>query len=706
MSRIVSSIAATNLAGEPIKRHSYLKSVIIAHVLGNDGLSMGDIIQHAYRVSPTTLFQSFERWSRNPLNAGFLGQAYESLDYTPDILTGSGGTSVIIQDGVFEAETGYAYPIQISAALEWTWLDSWYRPRAGWTWVHPTTANATFLAKRAAHNASVFYPWVGPPIWMHWAYRYFDQHAGFTPSARSAPWTATYNPTTDLITMDSPGNWHWTFHPGIDPNAQYLYGTKIDYPYKLGSGDTILESVAAAVSAGRTPSGYAPFVPVRMSNTSVSSACPELYTQAKKGFKKATGSKLEKLVTQINTNANIDEIDMAMLMFGVQANTLSKFGKRYIYAYVKDLWQRAGAPSGPIALRIGTDTPYPGGWGSQPGYALTFKAIHETTGTGVLNPVGKLWWEVAGEVATLCWQDTATTWRKLAMTTAIGQLTGLPGDGDAVGLWNVTGSSSEVGFVFPLYKPVLKSLGARVAAEVTSESAVLLVGSYSVIDTSSILAGIIFFVMVALIVAFPPGATTVGLLGSNAAVGTALGLAGSLAVLAGVIINMLAAIILTKIIQKAATLVLGDKLGSIVGAVLGFVAVNVGTALNNGMSMSQLWANMGSAQSLLQLTNAVGTGISGYIQAAMQDIQVQMQHLNETTEKTQSDITAAYIKNFGLDHALIDPLILLDSSNLSIENPSSFLSRTLMTGTDIAEMSHLMLNNFCKFTTSTDLVLS
>lgn len=711
MSRVISSLSASNLAGPVSGRSNFLKSVVASHTLQGGG-SIGDTIRAAYRSGPTVQLNRLKRWIRDPDQAGFLGQTYESLDKDPEILTTSGGAWSVLLPG--NGEYWHAYPILVSVALEWDWLDNWYRPRAGFTWSGgPAAAYSRLVSMRASHGLSQIYPFVGPPIYMFWALEYWNNNIGFSPADRSRAWTASYNQIAGTITINVPGYATWTFNPGIDPNATYLYvavgGFAGAWTYKLGSGDPIMENLAAAVSGGRPDSGYYPFIPVRLCNTSVASACPELNTQASKAFKKATGSKFVDVVSQIDSHPQVASIDMSMLTFGVQANTQSKYGRRYIYEYCRSLWQRAGSPSGPLAVRIGVDTPFPGGWGSQGGYGLTFKYIREEVLTGTVGAYDALWWETAGEEARLVWQDQPGSYRRMVMGTGIATLTGLPGNGASLGLWGEVGRVDESGFLFPLHKPTLTAIGVHVASEATQEALVLLNGSYDVI-TSSILSGIIFFITMVLVVAFAPaaiGATGAGLLGSNLAVGTAIGLTGGLAVLAGFLVNTLAAIILTKIITVGSKAIFGDKIGSIIGAVVGFVAVTVGTGLNNGMNVSQIWSNMASARNLLSLTNAVGSGISGYIQGALQELSGEMQQFNQFMDEKLREVQSSYAKNLGYDSGIIDPMGLTDTQfGNSLETPTQFLTRTLLVGSDIADISLNMVSRFTELTISTDLPLT
>lgn len=707
MSRLVGSLSGTNLGNSKQKRHKFLPLVVLSHILQERKQTISQSIVDALKLSPLVQAERARKWWRTPGNASYLGDVYEAIDRSPEIVTSDGVSTVQLdREGM---TFNYNYPIRVSAELEWLWFDSWLRPRQDFVWREGYDF-ARFQTERAASNLSSFYPRVGPAVWTYWAKTYWDATTPADPFSREKSWYATYDSATGTITLTSDGNWTRSFNPGIDMNAQYLYtGWDLGfYPYKVGGTDTILNQIVDACTATPEPDyGTYPFIPVRLNNEAVNKSGPEISAQAKKLFKKATGSKLTKLLETLEDNPNVREIDLGMIMFGIEANNTKAYAKRYIYQYFQGLRTRAGNPSGAFTLKLASNVPYPGGWASNAGYAVTFKGLSETTGTGLRIPgseVGSLVWEVVGEVAKLHWQVTADEWRTMSIDCAIARWMGLPGD-SVIKLWEVVLTTTDTGFLIPFHAPTLKAMRKTDGIEVAQEGLNLIVGTYTLIDTSSITAGIIFFIAGVLLVAFPPGAPgAIGLLGANAAVGAAIGLAGTAAAVAGAVINAVAAIIVMKLIQKGAMLVFGEKIGAIIGAVVGFVAVTVGTGLMNGQSISQIWGTMGSAQNLLALTNAVGSGISGYISASIADLQAEMQEYSDRYTQKMSELDAAYAKEFAYGNRVIDPMSLTGTqSGNFLETPSQFLSRTLLTGTDIADISTSMISSFTDLTLTSEL---
>ena len=692
MSKTIANFSGTNFAGYNPQRRGYMQLAALAHIIQDRPGDVASSIIGALNNSPYTQINSFRKWGMKRANVSFMGQIMEAIDLSPN-LTGP--------------DFPYAFPIVLDAALEWLWMDSWYRPRMGFTW-NPGFDSTRHSSGRITHGLGTVLAYRGPANWTFWAKEYWNTHTGSSPTEREKPWKGSFNKTTGEINIVSPGNWSHTFNPGIDQSAEYLY-LRYDlqwFVYKIGSGDAILESVASA-AISLPDSGYYPQIPVYVNSFSVTEVSSDLGAQANKAYKKISGTNIPELIDKIEEDPDSGQIDLASILIGVQASSPKKFCREYIYRYCANLRARAGNPTGAFKVSLLNDTVQPGSWASETGYRMYFKSMVETSGSGLRTPtseVGSFEWEVSGEFARLHWQVSSTEWKTMSIEGAISSLPGLPGDGAKVSLWSVVNSTEDVGFIFPLHEPTLKQMSRLKAIEICQEVMNLIVGSYTLINTSSLLGGILFFIAATLLVAFPPSAAGVGLLGTNAAVGTAVGFAGSAAVLAGFVVNAVAAIIVMKIITKTSVLVFGDKLGSLIGAVVGFATVTVGTGLMNGQNMSSIWNSLGSATNIMALTNAVGSGMSGYISAAINDIQAELADLEESYDTKSKELQQAYADNLGYANSIFDPMGLTNSPlGYSLESPTQFINRTLLTGSDIADISLGMITNFADLTLSTEL---
>lgn len=268
--------------------------------------------------------------------------------------------------------------------------------------------------------------------------------------------------------------------------------------------------------------------------------------------------------------------------------------------------------------------------------------------------------------------------------------------------------TDESGFLVPLHYDTYKELSLVDSTQLANACCYLVLNSYLVKKTGFFQSGFFKILLVVAVVAIAVatggiGGAGAGLLGTNAAVGTALGLSGMLGIIAGAVANMLVAMIVTKLIMVGATLVFGDKLGALIGTIASLVALQVGTAMSSGTSLAQSFSGLLKADNIIAMTSSVGNGVAGYMQAgAMETIQ-KTQELQEEYKKKSAELDRLYEANIGYDRAALDPLLKLRNEVIIIEEASAFLQRTLMTGSDVAEMSMTMLSNFTDITLSTDL---
>jgi gas vesicle protein len=165
--------------------------------------------------------------------------------------------------------------------------------------------------------------------------------------------------------------------------------------------------------------------------------------------------------------------------------------------------------------------------------------------------------------------------------------------------------------------------------------------------------------------------------------------------------------ILMTIINKVAVAALGPKLGQLIGTIVGFVTMALVMGLNVGKSISEIFKDMMNATNLIALTNAVGNGIAGYIKGVTAGIETQITDVQKQTNDQLKSIEDQMATNFGTSIGPIDMGQITDvSSNnqVTMEPSSVFLTRTLMTGSDIADLSMSMITNFTDLTLNLDLL--
>ena len=271
--------------------------------------------------------------------------------------------------------------------------------------------------------------------------------------------------------------------------------------------------------------------------------------------------------------------------------------------------------------------------------------------------------------------------------------------------------TEESGFLIPIHSETFKRFSVVDWTQMSTACCYMVLNSYQVVKTGFFGSTFFKIFLVVAIVAITvatggAGAGSAGLLGSNAAVGAALGLTGTAAIVAGGVANAIVAMVLIKAISIGATGIFGDKIGAIIGAIAGIIALQVGISIQSGASLSSAFGALLKADNIIAMTSAVGNGIAGYIQAGAMEMAEKTGKLQENYQQKSDEVSRLYAQNIGSDRARLDPLMLLgDEGLVNLEGALGFLQRTLMTGSDVADLSITMLSNFADITLSTELNL-
>lgn len=265
--------------------------------------------------------------------------------------------------------------------------------------------------------------------------------------------------------------------------------------------------------------------------------------------------------------------------------------------------------------------------------------------------------------------------------------------------------AEESGFLVPLHYPTLREMSIVDSTQLSTACCFLVFNSYLVKKTglfASLLKIFIVVLTIAIIVFAPQVAPA--LASAALATGTAIGLTGIAALIVGATINVLAGMIISSLIMQASIEIFGEKLGAVLGVIFSFVAMN---GFNNFVlthSVSLNFGNLLNVVNIMELTSVVGNAVANYMRADAIGIARKTQDVVDKYEEESKRIADLYGEEFGYGLGATNPLILLDSAKDSLgEPPSSFLARTLMTGSDIAQMSIDMLSNFSELTLSTDI---
>lgn len=278
-----------------------------------------------------------------------------------------------------------------------------------------------------------------------------------------------------------------------------------------------------------------------------------------------------------------------------------------------------------------------------------------------------------------------------------------------IGSTSALNDNDESGFMFFMHAPSVKKLSLIDSTQMATTNTFMILNSYEIVKTRwyerDIFQIIIVIVVVVLTAIIAPQLTgaTVGLLGSNVAVGTALGFTGTAAIVAGAVANAIAAIIITKIISGVSTSLFGEKIGAIVAAVVSFiVTAGIGSIANGGLTIN--WASMMRIDNIMALTSTAANAYAGWINGDTLEIQNELTGLTEEFE-TKFEELEDLTKELGLDQGYINPLMFTEftqSDELYSESSDSFLNRTTMTGSDFIDLSFAMIYDFTEMTTKLD----
>lgn len=317
---------------------------------------------------------------------------------------------------------------------------------------------------------------------------------------------------------------------------------------------------------------------------------------------------------------------------------------------------------------------------------------------------------IDNDVVTIFWQETPNSWRRLKITGLKHRNLVYGGKAVEISAKEALEDPDESGFIIPLHEGIYREMGLIDGTQMATACAFMVFNCYQVVKKKWYQTGVFKVILIAVVIVvsvYMPGGISAGsgILGSSATVGAALGFTGSLAIVVGAVANAMAAMLLTKAITTGAIALFGDKWGAIIGAVASVIALQVGTSLMKGQTLSSSFANMMRADNILTLTKAAGDGYAGYINASTQEILQETLDVQERYKDEAQKLQELWAENIGYNRGIIDPLDLTEVFGVTTESVDSFLQRTLMTGSDVAELSLEMLTRFVEMTLSTELTV-
>lgn len=672
------SVASTvyNLAGDPDLLPQVLRAVVVSHALNGNRKkqSLGEALTQALLSGQSMKQRQFFRWAKT--------------NYGYGMPTATVGGSTTIDTSAILADLRAQIGVAASSALN--------------------VIEAYVDFGTADHFAE---------FWVQKNY----------PSASSSQWSALWVPPSTIrvdTSVINPGSTTYDLAASSDliwaqgdvANRRLLYtiytvtpsggsaGPLSIFTYRMGSG---IASFDALSLSGSSLAEFYPAIPLRLDNSSIRGPGLEaVYAKVEPAYKKLTGFAVDDLLDQIEDHENIGDIDFCFLVQGVALSTRDDVALQYLYEFFDILRQRQGSAGSTNQFQIQSAT--------LPSFnvVISWSSIEEIHSSGVamdssgsaLSPGQFCFIADPDGSVKLYRQITASSHSRMVLrgmehrNYVYGGIPVVTSAWDAV---QVTGDTSA--FLVPLHDPTMRKLGLAKSTQLALSNTHLVFNCYVVVKRKWWQTGFFRILLVVgmaiLSVVLPPagaGLTATGVLGSNLAVGAALGLTTPMAAaIAGAIANAMAAAVITTLVSDAAIALFGDKLGAIIGAIASIVALGYTKAFMNTGSFNVDWGAAIRADKIGMLVNPTVSASKAWAMASIADTYEDLALLQESYEDQLQAIQDKSEDILGMTSGEIDPMMLLDSLEEDYsETPEQFLARTTMTGDDIVALSQSMIDDF------------
>ncbi|MFP3556413.1 hypothetical protein SB861_37720 [Paraburkholderia sp. SIMBA_049] len=367
---------------------------------------------------------------------------------------------------------------------------------------------------------------------------------------------------------------------------------------------------------------------------------------------------------------------------------------------------------------------------------ISWNGIESSFGAGRADPAhgpGDIWWVLNGAdtltrttrvsqdpetglsefsfqvpYVTLYWQVDGNNWKALHIYGLTHRNYVYNGKSVDISITDALRDTQESGFIIPLNEEIFRSMSLKDTTQMSTACTYIVFNCYTVVKQpwyASAGFQVIVIIIIIIITIVTWGTGTGPAASFYGAIGAAVGLSGVAAIVVGFAITMIAAMIVSKILGYAAKKLFGEKIGAIIGAIATVVVMVVGGTMAGGGTWAEGLSQLTAPQNLLQLTAAVAQGVNQYVATETKDV---LQQTNELLEKYNADMQSVadkYGSVIGSNLAYFDPMQLTDVSapptpgHAYVYEPAdSFLNRTLMTGSDIAELNSTLIEQYVSLT--------
>jgi len=184
-----------------------------------------------------------------------------------------------------------------------------------------------------------------------------------------------------------------------------------------------------------------------------------------------------------------------------------------------------------------------------------------------------------------------------------------------------------------------------------------------------------------------------GLLGTNSAVGAMFGLTGTIGNVVGALANAIVGSILRMVITEIGTKLFGEEFAMLFSIIMG-AAMLSGINIMGGSGIGNMFSGGTLATSLVQVTNAIANIYARFVQMDTADIYKDMEEAEKNYTEEMKAIAKKTEEMFGINDVSFDPTDLLENPQAISESMQTFINRTILTGSDIARITHSLIEDY------------
>lgn len=259
----------------------------------------------------------------------------------------------------------------------------------------------------------------------------------------------------------------------------------------------------------------------------------------------------------------------------------------------------------------------------------------------------------------------------------------------------------DSGFIIPLNVDILKKMPLTWSNQLCLEGMFIVFNCYKVVKKKwyQTFFGSILISMITMgIGAVFAGANAVlsgaGILGTNVAIGAMFGMTGLMGAIAGLALNSLALAIIMNMLNRVAAGL--GWLGAIFSMLVSIGAMGISGGLLTGDFAIDISLFM-RAENLLKLTFSTVNAYSVFMNAKTQNLYSEMAELESEYNREKKELQEELNALIG-GSVSFDPMLLTDVRFYQDESSQMFLDRTLLSGSEIAQISHDLISDFTEVT--------